>query len=169
MARRSNGSRNRDVMGKGRVSEESCRGASVPDLGPDPGMACGCTSGSAACRTGGTIDLAGAWRDGARGSAPLARLVAGQLRPHACDQHRPAAHASAARSRHILGYSHYRLNVLCFQVSSTPTRSARPSPRRIARRARESERRNGNPLGRCARAPRTRPCRQARDPISLQL
>jgi hypothetical protein len=64
---------------------------------------------------------------------------------------------------------YYRLNVLCFQVSPTPTRSARPSPRRIARQARESERRNGNPLGRCARAPRTRPCRQARDPISLQL
>ncbi len=77
----------------------------VPDLGPDPGVASGCTSGSATCRTGGNIDLAGAWRDGARRSAPFARLVAGHVRPHTCDQHRSAAYASAARSRHIFGDS----------------------------------------------------------------
>ena len=34
---------------------------------------------------------------------------------------------------------YYRLNILCFQVSRTPTKGARPSPRRIARRAPESE------------------------------
>ena len=64
---------------------------------------------------------------------------------------------------------YYRLNVLCFQVSPTPTKGARPRPRRIARRAHESERHNGNPWEGCARAPRTRPWRQARDQISLQV
>ena len=63
---------------------------------------------------------------------------------------------------------YYRLNVLCFQVSPTPRKGVRPSPRRIARRAHESEGHNGNPLADCARAPRTRPCRQARDQTSLQ-
>ena len=64
---------------------------------------------------------------------------------------------------------YYRLNVLCFQVSPTPTNGARPRPQRIARQAHESEGYNGNPLEGCARAPRTRPCRQARDQVSLQL
>jgi len=64
---------------------------------------------------------------------------------------------------------YYRLNVLCFQVSPTPTKGARPRPQRIARQAHESEGHNGNPLERYARAPRTRPFRQARDQISLQL
>ena len=63
---------------------------------------------------------------------------------------------------------YYRLNVLCFQVSPTPTKGARPRPRRIARRAHESERHNGNPWEGCARAPHTRRCRRARDQISLQ-
>jgi len=33
---------------------------------------------------------------------------------------------------------YYRLNVLCFQVSPTPTKGARPRPQRIARQAHES-------------------------------
>ena len=49
------------------------------------------------------------------------------------------------------------------------TKGARPRPQRIARQAHESEGHNGNPLEGYARAPRTRPFRQARDQISLQL